>query len=96
MNYPPFELFNDPCIHLHTFLFSLFCLCNSWTGLVFCNLPLKILLLNLQLTVGIIEFPATRIYVVVFFFNEEFFLVHLKKSVSTLDFAHPHGTGINV
>lgn len=77
MNYPPFELFNDPCIHLHTFLFSLFCLCNSWTGLVFCNLPLKILLLNLQLTVGIIEFPATRIYVVVFFFLTKSFFFYI-------------------
>ena len=42
MNYPPFELINDPGILLHTYRFSLFCLRNSWTGLVFCNLPFAI------------------------------------------------------
>ena len=73
MNYPPFDLFKDPCTLLHTYLFGLLRLCNSWTDLIFFNLPLIISLLNSQLTVGIIESPATHIWGL-FFKTKGFFL----------------------
>ena len=42
MNYSPFDFFHDPCILLYAYLFCLLRLCNSWTGLVFFNLPFAI------------------------------------------------------